>query len=312
MKQTKYPIYIISKSRWESRLTSKALEEIGLDYKIVVEPQEYDNYAAVIDPKKILVLPFSNLGLGGIPARNWVWEHSVAAGDARHWICDDNIRYFIRLHKNTKLRVKSSVPFTAVEEFVDRFENVKMAGMNYDYFNPANDAKAPYYLNTRVYSCILLSNDIPNRWRVLKYKGKDAPFNEDTDLSLSILKDGWCTILTNAFCCGKVPTHTMKGGNTSEVYKLGEKEFDNRYTFAASLKEAHPDHVEIVQRYGRWHHFVDYSPFERTPLILKKDHVKPQKNDEMGLKLVRLDVVTGNPVEIIEHTKPNFSLLSKE
>ena len=63
-----YPIYIISKGRWESRLTSKTLEKLDVPYHIVIEPQEYDNYAAVIDPKKIHVLPFSNLGLGGIPA----------------------------------------------------------------------------------------------------------------------------------------------------------------------------------------------------------------------------------------------------
>ena len=74
----KYPIYIISKSRWESRLTSKALERMKVPYHIVIEPQEYDNYASVIDKTKILTLPFSNLGQGSIPARNWVWEHSIS------------------------------------------------------------------------------------------------------------------------------------------------------------------------------------------------------------------------------------------
>ena len=65
-----YPVYIVSKGRWDSRLTSKALEEMKMPYSIVVEPQEYENYASVIDPAKILVLPFSNLGQGSIPARN--------------------------------------------------------------------------------------------------------------------------------------------------------------------------------------------------------------------------------------------------
>ena len=69
----KYPIYIISKGRHESRLTSKTLEYMKLPYNIVIEPQEYDNYASVISPDKILVLPFSNLGKGSIPARNWCW-----------------------------------------------------------------------------------------------------------------------------------------------------------------------------------------------------------------------------------------------
>ena len=90
----KYPVYIISKGRWESRLTSKALEEMNVPYYIVVEPQEYDNYPEVINPKKILVLPFRNLGQGSIPARNWVWAHSLSINAKRHWILDDNIRSF--------------------------------------------------------------------------------------------------------------------------------------------------------------------------------------------------------------------------
>ena len=96
----RYPIYIISKGRWESRLTSKALETMRVPYRIVIEPQEYPHYAAVIDPTKILTLPFSNLSQGSIPARNWVWDHACAEGHARHWILDDNIRYFYRLYKN--------------------------------------------------------------------------------------------------------------------------------------------------------------------------------------------------------------------
>ena len=33
-----YPVYVISKGRWESRLTSRALERIGVPYRVVVEP----------------------------------------------------------------------------------------------------------------------------------------------------------------------------------------------------------------------------------------------------------------------------------
>ena len=40
--QPKYPVYIISKGRWESRLTVKALERMQVHYRIVVEPQEYE------------------------------------------------------------------------------------------------------------------------------------------------------------------------------------------------------------------------------------------------------------------------------
>src|SRR5574343_611146 len=98
----KYPIYIISKGRWESRLTSKALEKMKVPYHIVVEPQEYSKYASVIDESKILTLPFSNLGQGSIPARNWVWEHSIGEGAERHWILDDNIVGFQLLRDQMK------------------------------------------------------------------------------------------------------------------------------------------------------------------------------------------------------------------
>jgi len=288
MKQTKYPLYIISKGRWESRLTAKTLEEIGADYRIVVEPQEYDKYAAVIDPKKILVLPFSNLGLGSIPARNWVWEHSISEGHERHWVLDDNMRYLYRIHKNTKLRVNSTVPFRVAEDYADRFENVGMAGLNYHFFCPTFAEKDPVYYNTRIYSCILINNSMKERWRVLEWEGKPAPYNEDTDLSLQVLKAGYCTFLLNSFTVGKFATLKMKGGNTSEVYKKGDTKFDNRYTFAASLHKAHPDCVEITQKWGRWHHHVDYDRFDKTNVLkLKEGHVWVPEQ-EYDLKLVKL------------------------
>lgn len=50
-----YPVYVISKGRWESRLTVKALEKLQVPYHVVIEPQEFAQYAAVIDPIKILI-----------------------------------------------------------------------------------------------------------------------------------------------------------------------------------------------------------------------------------------------------------------
>lgn len=294
MKQPKYPVYILSKGRWESRLTSKTFEEIGVNYRIVVEENEYDQYAAVIDKKKIIVLPSDfrenpkyaikdDLGQcgGGIPVRNFIWEHSIAEGHERHWIVDDNIRHLFRSHKNTRLRVYSTAPFLVVEDFVERFTNIRLAGLNYNFFMPANVDRPAYSLNTRIYSFILIDNSIKHRWR-----GK---YNEDTDLSLRVLKDGDCTFLLNAFTCGKAATHTMKGGNTETVYKVGSDEFDNRRIFAESLKHHHPDCVEVTQKWGRWHHHVDYDRFACNIPKPKPGLVIPNSTNEYGLRLVRID-----------------------
>jgi hypothetical protein len=270
----KYPIYIISKGRWESRLTSKALEVMKVPYHIVVEPQEYEQYADVIDPDKLYTLPFSNLGQGSIPARNWIWEHSLERGDKRHWIMDDNIRCFYRFHDNLIIRVSTGAILKAAEDFIDRYENVPIAGLNYELLVPRRRGKTPpFYLNTRVYSCILIENSLHHRWR-----GK---YNEDTDLCLRTLKDGYCTILFNAFLCDKIATMKMKGGNTDEVYTDG----DNRFKFAESLYRQHPDVVKITKKWGRWHHHVDYRPFRKNRLKLREGVEIPEGINNYGMKL---------------------------
>jgi hypothetical protein len=170
-----YPVYVVSKGRWEKRLTSKALELLCVPYHIVVEPQEYDNYAAVIDPAKILVLPFSDLGQGSIPARNWIWEHAIESGADRHWILDDNINHFGRLNNNKRVRVSDGSIFRDAEIFTDRYENISLSGFQYRGFTEERAKHNPFILNTRVYSMILIKNDIPYRWR--------GRYNEDTDLS---------------------------------------------------------------------------------------------------------------------------------
>jgi hypothetical protein len=271
-----YPVYIISKGRWESRLTSKALERIGVPYHIVIEPQEYDNYASVINPDKILTLPFSNLGQGGIPARNWVWEHSISVGAEKHWILDDNIRDFYRLVNNMKYRVDNGVGFKVCEDFVNRYQNIALAGMQYELLAPRIKTCPPFILNTRIYSCLLINNQIPHRWR--------GRYNEDTDLSIRSLKDGYCTVLFYAFLADKVATMTMKGGNMTELYQA-----DGRLLMALSLQQQHPDCVKITRKWGRWQHQVDYRKFKGNKLIKKEGIVIPEGINNYGMVLVHKD-----------------------
>jgi len=280
----KYPVYVISKGRSESRLTAKALDKIGVPFRIVVEPQEHAAYASVIDPAKILTLPFSNLGQGSIPARNWVWEHSIAEGHARHWILDDNILRFHRLHKNVKYSTTDGTTFRVIEDWADRYENIALAGMQYELFAPAKQKAAVLILNTRVYSCILIQNNLGIRWR--------GRYNEDTDLSLRALKAGWCTALFNAFLAKKMATLRMKGGNTDELYKQ-TAEFDGRLEMAKSLQRQHPDVTKITRKWGRWQHHVDYRPFKGNRLKLKPGVVVPEGVDNYGMKLVQLQPAKG-------------------
>ena len=271
-----YPVYIISKGRADTRLTSKTLEYMEVPYKIVIEPQDYEDYSKVIDKDKILVLPFSNLGQGSIPARNWVWEHSIEQGHKRHWLMDDNIFLFFRLNHNLKVPVHDGTIFRVMEIFTDRYKDIAFSGPNYFMFaSRKSGGIKPYIINTRVYSCTLINNSLSDRWR-----GK---YNEDTDICLRALKKDYRTILFSAFLQGKSTTMKMKGGNTDTVYIDG----DNRLKFAQSLKKQHPDVVEITKKFGRYHHQVDYSNYKKNKLIRKYNIEINKGINNFGMELIK-------------------------
>lgn len=282
-----YPIYIVSRGRWESRLTSKALEFMKAPYLIIVDEDEYDKYCNVIDSNKILITPQKyydeydtfwkdkdgRTGVGAV--RNFAWEHSIKNGFDWHWVMDDNLDAFHRYDGRVKAEVTSGTIFKCMEDFVNRYENIAMASPNYYSFCKEKDKLPPFILNTRMYSCILIRNDIPYRWR--------GRYNEDTDLSLRVLKDGWVTVQFNAFLQGKTTTQRMKGGNTEQFYKK-----EGTYLKSKMLEDMHPDVCKVVWRFGRWHHHVDYRPFKKNKLIRKKDLDIPNKVNNYGMKLIKL------------------------
>jgi len=266
----KYPLYIVSKGRADTRLTSKALEYMKVPYSIVIEKQEYKEYAKVIDKKKIIILDkkyqdeydtCDSLGdtksKGPGAARNFIWEHSTQLGYERHWVMDDNIERFLRMNNNLQIPVSSGSIFRAMEDFCDRYTNITMAGPNYYMFVPRKAKLPPFVCNTRIYSCNLIKNDAPYRWR--------GRYNEDTILSLDMLKDGYCTVQFNAFMQLKTTTQVLRGGNSKEFY-------DKEGTLPKSQMQVnvHPDVSKIVWRFNRIHHYVDYSKFKANRLIKKK------------------------------------------
>lgn len=271
----RYPVYIPSKGRWERPLTANRLRDMGVPFRLVVEPSEAENYAKEFGDS-VLVLPFENLGQGSIPARNWIWDHALAAGHARHWIIDDNIVRFYRLNLNRRIPVASGSIFAAAEDFTDRYENIAFAGFNNLAFAPDREPNIPpFVFNTRIYSMTLVNNALPYRWR--------GRYNEDTDICLRALEDGWVTVQFNAFLGDKATTMTMAGGNTDTVYNTG----DHRLAFAESLAEQHPKVVKVVWKFGRWHHQVDYAPFRGNRPRLKAGIVPVAEDNDYGMRLVR-------------------------
>lgn len=287
--QNQFPIYVISKGRWQTPYTVKNLKWMGItNYYVIVEEQEYENYKASIGPEHLLILDKEyqknyetvdpegdamGLPVGSGAARNFGWEHSIKLGYTHHWMVDDNIFGFYRLNNNKVYRVQAGAFFRAMEDFVLRYDNIAMAGPQYCMFIPYKSKRHPLEWNTRCYSCNLIRNDIPFRWR--------CRYNEDTDLSLRILKAGYSTVLFVGFLQDKAVTQSVKGGNTNTIYQVGTG------VKSKALARLHPDVTEVVYKYGRIHHYVNYNSFKLNNPKLKENVVIPAEGEnEYNMTLV--------------------------
>lgn len=257
IEKIKYPIYIVSKGRWENPITAKRLMRDNVPFKVVVEPQEAEKYATTIPKENIAILPFSNLGVGSYPARNWCWEDSKERGFKKHFLFDDNIYGFSRLNAGKRTQCEAVTPLISLQDFSERYSNIGIAGYNYNSFVTSETKKA-FFLNVHVYSGMLITNEMPFRWR-MKY-------NEDVDLCLQALHAKWCTILLNVFLINKVSTTAkLKGGNQDELYKNNDPK--KKMLKSKSLQMVWPQYVEVIERFGRPHHFVNWRKHFKHDLI---------------------------------------------
>lgn len=274
-RQPRYPIFIPSKGRIDNtQCTMKLFHETGVDYKLVIEPQDRDAYAKAFGAAHVLVLPENDRGL--IYSRNWIKDYSVAQGHERHWQWDDDINWIERVYRGYRLRCPANVAIVALEDFIDRYENVALASFNSAFFVPLSNGMAltykypPFFLNMRCYTVFLMLNSLPNRWRF--------HYNEDTDMTLQVLADGWCTILFNAFLIK--PTASNVNASPSGKHKTqqggqaGVYSNDGRLKMARDLERVWPGVVTTYRRFQRPQHKVKDSWKRFDTKLKRKGSVK--------------------------------------
>lgn len=289
----RYPIYVISKGRAQKCYTSRFLTQMEVKHFVVCEPAEYQEYKKHVENQYATLIQLDmsykdvydtcdDMGpefpKGSGPARNFVWDDSIRRGAKWHWIMDDNaVEGFHLFWHNVRVKCRTGALLAACEDFADRYENIGQFGLNYKTFVAAESYHPPFTMNTRIYSCILNRNDITDKnGRPYRWRGR---FNEDTDLSLRILKDGWCTVLANWALFGKATTMKVTGGNTTSIYVNGTKEKSEM------IARLHPDVAKVVWKFHRWHHSVDYSVFKQK-LKLKDGVVPVPGMNNYGMRVI--------------------------
>jgi hypothetical protein len=265
-----YPVYIPTYKRFETCYTARTLEELDMSIYIMVirnETNEIENYRKSVQSfqlkhAKLLIIPDDfykeqeELGNDySVIPRNYIYKHALESGYTHHWCLDDNIKGFFRKNRGNVLPfIGTGFPLFFVEEYIKKYSNVYQAGIQYHHLSFPMMTRPPIILNSRVYSCMLIKHVDGFRWR-----GK---YNEDTDLSIRLLKAGYATMTFQNILCGKQTTCTVKGGNTDDIYKTK----DGYLKKANSIVEWHPDVTKFAMRYGHPHHFVDYRAFECNDL----------------------------------------------
>ena len=293
---TRYPMYIVSKGRYDCCKTSKYLTMNETPHYVVVEEFEYEKYMETVGQSPyttVLTIPqrffdeyetlydFEAKGekrlTGPGAARNFCWWHSKQEGHKAHHVLDDNLKGFYYISHNCKIKTRTSAWIRAMEDYFDACDNVAQMGPNYTSFFVKDEKKPPLTLNTRIYSWILIRNDLWDegfRWR--------GSWNEDTILSLDFLTAGYSTIQWNAFTQNKQGTQELRGGNTEEFYA---KEGTARKS--QMLADVYPEYARVVFKFSRIHHEVDYSPFASIDPQFHPERLEQGYND-YGMYMVKI------------------------
>lgn len=246
----KYTIYIPSKGRPTNNKTAELLK--NLNYKIVVEPQDYDDYHKVYSADKLVCLDANDKGLSYV--RNYISKYSKQVGETHHWQMDDDVDCFKVRKKNhtNNQTVDPILAISIVEHCMDMFTNIAISGIGSNAF--AFSKRYAVQPNRLAYQCMLINNSIQNEWKMGGV--------EDWYYTFDVLEKGYCTLAFHHIMTQTSPTGAINGGST-DIHFAGEKrkrlyeEFIKQWPNRFILKE-YPDSIKRWRLQPIRKFFADY------------------------------------------------------
>ena len=277
----KYPIFVISYNRSKKHITAKKLAEYGVYHYLVLHKDQIPEYTQYMTPamKKYTQIlefdddyklkyetcdniPHSIKNAGSGAERNFAWDYAIKIGAKAHWLMDDNMtfKYIEGINKqnNTYVRKvctasKFQELFPKAEVFFDKYSNLLMLELAQNDFTIGVNKKS-YRLNSRCFSCNLIWNDMPIRWR--------GRYNEDVILSFDIMTAGYCIAsYIGGILKSKQSTRCAVGGNHAVNAQDKNSIYNDatNYRFSSVEKtnlllRVYPQYFTKVIKYGRVHH----------------------------------------------------------
>jgi len=251
----KYPIYIVSKGRASHCLTAQTLQKRGIDFTIIVEPQDYKEYAKYYDKANLHKLKKDDAGLPF--ARNSALKLSRSRDEDAHWQMDDDIRHFMVRQDSKNVKIHAEKSLLAVEKVFDSYKNLSVIAHRYTSF--AFSQTTDFSINKNPCSCILLKNDVKAKWN----KGTV----DDADFALQVLSSGGTTMIANRQLIDTVPHLQQKGGLT-DLALAGQ----GRHVRFLQLAKDWPGFTVKIDKNGRprLYHGRVWAQFTQMPIKKKR------------------------------------------
>ena len=199
--------FIPTKGRFNTK-TYKLFEEVGIEVKHFIEPQEIDKYNI---PNKISILE-NNKGIGYV--RNFMLNY--ARKNKYEWvlICDDDVNSF-GIYNGKTIKKDASIWIDILKKVKDLpFE---LIGINYTQH--AWHEKTTYSINKKFAEVCVLMNISKISWN---YR-PEFNLKEDRDFALQTIKNGNGILRFNHywFSCPDVGTNA---GGLQDMYKAKKDE----------------------------------------------------------------------------------------
>lgn len=245
---TVWPIIIPSKGRPDQPLFRK-LEVEGLDFTILIEPQDVGKYTEHIAPARLMALDHNDMGLAY--SRNWTLEIARERGYRWFWVLDDDITGFYRTIGNRCVGDTAKAILYEAQALIQSMPNVGQAALEYQQF--AWSAKRQFAVNSYCDVAVAINTV---KTHGLQY---DTTVNlkEDRDFTLQVLNAGFDTVRCCRLSFGAPKNGSNKGGlfdeyrsgREAQASQLMEKKWGRKICHAEKKPDGRPD-VKI-----NWSHF---------------------------------------------------------
>ena len=217
----RYKIYIPSKWRVDLCLTAELLDKYWLEYKLVIEPQEYESYKKKYGEGKLLQLDKNDQGLPY--SRNWIIEYSKSLWDKYHWQFDDDVIDIKIREQDKNISINPYLILEQIEDYVDKYNNIAVAWLRDITY--AWSQKDILSFNKLVTSTFLVNNAVD-----VRFQNNVIWMN---DWCLQVLLKWYCTVLFNRLIHHKKPDQKFPWGlNCSKLtpYRILQQNLVNKYS----------------------------------------------------------------------------------